>query len=101
MNSDNFIAALGQDPSSWAKRWGLTVVKGKCPKCGTPLETTVPFFCGEYRGLRSPRCSCGHFGAPYTLTRDPKFGDLLGPRAKRPRRTSNANVIAFRRKQEP
>ena len=47
------------DCDSWANRYGLSIIKRNCPKCGESFETTIPVAIKGYRGLQSPEHACG------------------------------------------
>lgn len=44
---------------SWAEKYGLKIVSGKCSSCGIDLVSNIPFAHGDWRGLRSEPHSCG------------------------------------------
>ncbi len=68
----------GVDHVRFAERFGIEPCTAPCTDCCAPRTTTVPFACGEFRGLMAPPCIvCGHEGTPYCLVRDPKHGDLF------------------------
>jgi hypothetical protein len=74
---DRFLLVLGQDPTEWARRYGLEPFTVPCHACGRELTTSVPFFYGQLRGLLTPTCECGAENRPYCLVRDPAYGDLF------------------------
>lgn len=86
------------DPIAWAARWGLRPFPVKCQKCGRDTVMNIPWASGEWRGLRSPRCVCGHEGAPYCMVRDYRVGDLFSPATPKRRKSGRrklAVVIRF------
>jgi hypothetical protein len=95
-DSSKFLLILGADPEKWAARYAIEPVGYPCGRCGTVLTTTIPFACGQFRGLIAPQCACGNEESPlYCFVRDPRYGDLFtvdravqGPRVRAARRTS-------------
>lgn len=73
-----FLVIHGQDPKRWAARFDIAPVMHPCSHCGAECVTSIPFACGQLRGLMSPPCACGNVNTPYCLVRDARFGDLLG-----------------------
>lgn len=73
-----FLLIHGVDPAKWYQRFNIDPVTSPCGQCGTLLTTTIPFACGQYRGLISPQCACGTTDSPlYCFVRDPRYGDLF------------------------
>lgn len=52
---------------TWIEKYDLEVKKSKCSSCGKELKTTIPIFSKDFRGLKSPDCSCGNTKTPFTL----------------------------------
>ena len=62
-----FWYVYGADPKRWAARFDLEPFMSPCNDCGLPVETTLPFVVGPFRGLAA-NCSCGS-RVPYCLVR--------------------------------
>lgn len=43
----------------WAERYGLTIEKKKCKKCGKMFLCNIPFAIKGYRGLQTKDHGCG------------------------------------------
>lgn len=67
----------GISAEAWARRYDIEPCSAPCQDCGVMRTTTVPFACGQLRGLMAPKCECGQEGVPYCLVRDPRHGDLF------------------------
>lgn len=67
----------GVTVEAWTKRWGLQPFSAPCYKCKRTCTTTLPFVQGTLIGLQAPPCECGHPTPPFSLMRNPKYGDLF------------------------
>lgn len=73
----HFLLIHGQDPKKWAARYGIDPCEYPCDYCKKIQKTTIPFACGQFRGLIAERC-CDERQSPlYCFVRDPKYGDLF------------------------
>lgn len=82
MNNKVRLLVHGVTVEEWTKRYGVTPFTHPCYGCGHPLTTTIPFVQGQLRGLQAPKCECGEHDSgyshpPYSIVRDPKYGDLF------------------------
>jgi hypothetical protein len=78
VNRQRFLKVLGVAPAAWTARYGVEPFEHECQQCSEPLRTTIPFACGDYRGLMAPACpSCGNQRTPFAIVKDPRHGDLF------------------------
>ncbi len=71
----------GITAKAWAKRYGIEIFTHPCSDCGRLATPSIPFAQGQLRGLQAPPCrTCGNVRTPFGMVRDPKHGDLFGPR---------------------
>jgi len=99
MNGEPVFLVYGATTEEWTARYGVEPFSHPCDECGAMLRTSIPFIQGTLRGLRAPACACGNELTPFTLVRDPRYGDFFtGEEARSPRAaTSRRNVGRVRR----
>jgi hypothetical protein len=73
----HFLIAHGADPKRWARKHDIEPFSCPCDGCGRTVTTSVPFACGQFRGLIAPTCPCGHEFRPYCVVRAAQHGDLF------------------------
>jgi hypothetical protein len=79
----------GVELEAWCRRWDIGTFDCPCGGCGKPLAFQ-PFAAGTLRGIVAIACACGyyepcicgrddhpHFGLPFGVVRDPRYGDLF------------------------
>lgn len=68
LDRSKLLACHGVNPERWADRWGIEPFTAACQDCGATTITSVPFACGELRGLMAPPCeACGNEVTPYCV----------------------------------
>lgn len=72
-----FLLIFGEDAEKWAARYDIEPFSHPCGRCKRILTTTIPFACGQFRGLIAPQCACGNERPPCAIVRDPRYGDLF------------------------
>jgi hypothetical protein len=77
MNGEQRLTIYGVTAEDWTARYGVEPCTHPCSECGTMLTTTIPFVQGALRGLAAQTCPCGNARTPFTLVRDPRYGDLF------------------------
>lgn len=77
MNKQFFLLLHNEDPALWAERFQIEAFEVRCKECKEILKTTIPFFTKEFRGLISPKCTCGNNDTPYCLVKAPGFAEFF------------------------
>lgn len=72
------LYVYGVTAEAWCRRFGCEIFSYPCSECGRMCTASMPFAQGQLRGLQSPPCVCGNKRTPYSVVRDPKYGDLFG-----------------------